>query len=112
MLEEGRIRAVIDALLPVLDGGRFPVKRIAGEPVRIEAHCLADGHDKLAVVLQWQLLDAAAEDATRVYEVRMTAGGDGVEHGVHARRAGAIPLQRPRVGRSFRVLARRTRAAR
>jgi len=39
---EGRSRAVIDALLPVVDAGRFPVKRIAGEPVRIEAHCLAD----------------------------------------------------------------------
>jgi starch synthase (maltosyl-transferring) len=51
---EGRVRAVIDALAPAIDGGRFPAKRIAGEPVRIEAHCLADGHDKLRVVLRWE----------------------------------------------------------
>ena len=37
---------------PSVDGGRFPAKRIAGEPVRIEAHCFADGHDQLRVVLQ------------------------------------------------------------
>jgi len=28
---DGRVRAVIDALLPAVDGGRFPVKCIAGE---------------------------------------------------------------------------------
>ena len=32
-IQEGRLRAVVDAILPVVDGGRFPVKRIAGEPV-------------------------------------------------------------------------------
>ena len=56
---EGRIRAVVDAVFPVVDGGRFPVKRIAGEAVRIDAHCFTDGHDKLRVVLEWQ----AAGDA-------------------------------------------------
>jgi starch synthase (maltosyl-transferring) len=56
---EGRSRAVIDALLPVVDAGRFPVKRIAGEPVRIEAHCLADGHDRLRVVMRWQAVNGA-----------------------------------------------------
>ena len=65
---EGRMRALIDAVFPVVDGGRFPAKRIAGEPVRIEAHCFTDGHDKLAVVLRWQGVDEA--DA---YEVDMTS---------------------------------------
>jgi hypothetical protein len=32
----------------MVDGGRFPAKRIAGEPVRIEAHCFTDGHDTAA----------------------------------------------------------------
>ena len=50
---EGRCRAVIDAVLPCVDGGRFPAKCTAGEPVRIEAHCFADGHDRIAVVLRW-----------------------------------------------------------
>lgn len=51
---DGRIRAVIDGLAPLVDGGRFPAKRIAGEPVRIEAHCFTDGHDQLRVLLHWQ----------------------------------------------------------
>ncbi len=50
---DGRIRAIIDSLSPTVDGGRFPAKRIAGEPVRIEAHCFADGHDRLRVTMRW-----------------------------------------------------------
>jgi starch synthase (maltosyl-transferring) len=65
-VREGRVRAVIDAVLPSVDGGRFPIKRIAGEAVAIEAHCFADGHDKLRVVLRWS--DAGASDE---YEVEM-----------------------------------------
>jgi starch synthase (maltosyl-transferring) len=63
---DGRTRAVIDAVLPAVDGGRFPVKRIAGEAVAVEAHCFTDGHDKLRVVLGWRAVDAG--DA---YEVDM-----------------------------------------
>jgi starch synthase (maltosyl-transferring) len=66
-IAEGRARAVIDAVLPVVDGGRFPIKRIAGEPVSIEAHCFTDGHDKLRVLLRWQL----AEPAAAGYEIEM-----------------------------------------
>jgi starch synthase (maltosyl-transferring) len=51
---EGRVRAVIDAVQPLVDAGRFPAKRIAGEPARIEAHCLTDGHDRLRVMLLWR----------------------------------------------------------
>lgn len=53
--EDGRIRAVIDAVHPIVDGGRFPVKRVAGERVEVTAHCFTDGHDSLRVVLQWWL---------------------------------------------------------
>ena len=60
------MRAVIDAVLPAVDGGRFPIKRIAGEAVEIEAHCFADGHDKLRVVLRWKSVAASDE-----YEVDM-----------------------------------------
>ena len=64
---EGRARAVIDAMLPVVDAGRFPAKRIAGEPVRVEAHCLTDGHDRLRVVLAWQVVDGS-----QLHEIDMT----------------------------------------
>src|ERR1700681_3574925 len=65
-IQDGRVRAVIDAVLPAVDGGRFPVKCIAGEAVGIEAHCVTDGHDKLRVVLRWHAVGASDE-----YEVEM-----------------------------------------
>jgi starch synthase (maltosyl-transferring) len=66
---EGRTRAVIDAVLPSVDGGRFPAKRVAGESVAIEAHCFTDGHDKLRVMLRWKRAYSADAD----YEVEMQA---------------------------------------
>jgi starch synthase (maltosyl-transferring) len=65
-VQEGRVRAVIDAVQPAVDGGRFAVKRIAGEAVGIQAHCFTDGHDRLRVVLRWHAVGAGDE-----YEVDM-----------------------------------------
>jgi starch synthase (maltosyl-transferring) len=67
-IQGGRVRAVVDALLPSVDGGRFAAKRIAGEPVLIEAHCFADGHDRLRAVLSWQRVPDPES-----FEVEMTA---------------------------------------
>jgi starch synthase (maltosyl-transferring) len=67
--EQGRARAVIDSVIPAVDAGRFPIKRIVGEAVRIEAHCLADGHDKLRVLLRWKLLGSEQSE----YEIDMQA---------------------------------------
>jgi len=73
-IAEGRVRAVIDAVLPTVDGGRFPAKRIAGESVSLEAHCFTDGHDKLRAVLRWKLAGLASAD----FEVDMKAQGNDV----------------------------------
>src|ERR1700733_9492844 len=71
-VREGRVRAVIDAVLPSVDGGRFPIKRIAGEAVAIEAHCFTDGHDRLRVVLRWCAAGTAGAAVTgEEYEVEM-----------------------------------------
>ncbi|MEO8502098.1 MAG: maltotransferase domain-containing protein, partial [Vicinamibacteria bacterium] len=67
---DGRARAVVDAVLPVVDDGRFAVKRIAGEPFEVKAHCFADGHDALRVLLIWW------------------AEGDGAEHEIPMRPLG------------------------
>ena len=67
---EGRTRAVIDAVLPIVDGGRFAAKSIAGKVFPVTAHCFTDSHDKLRVVLQWQAVDAAGAG---VQEVEMQA---------------------------------------
>jgi starch synthase (maltosyl-transferring) len=63
---DGRVRAVVDAVLPAVDGGRFAVKRVAGEPLEVEAHCFADGHDVLRARLRWR-----GEDARDWQEVEM-----------------------------------------
>jgi starch synthase (maltosyl-transferring) len=72
---DGRIRAVIDSLSPSVDGGRFPAKRIAGEPVRIEAHCFADGHDQLRVRLSW---NARGNPESSIDETDLAAQGNDV----------------------------------
>jgi starch synthase (maltosyl-transferring) len=71
--DEGRCRAVIDAVLPNVDAGAYPLKRVAGERFAIEAHCYADAHDRLRVVLCWQ-----AGERGEVYEVEMTPAGNDV----------------------------------
>jgi starch synthase (maltosyl-transferring) len=73
-IAEGRGRAVIDAVLPLVDGGRFLAKRIAGEPVAVEAHCFTDGHDKIRVVLRWKILASSNPD----YEIDMRLAGNDV----------------------------------
>src|SRR5205085_9305758 len=45
---DGRIRVVIENVAPAVDGGRFAIKRVAGETVKVEADCFTDGHDGLA----------------------------------------------------------------
>src|SRR5580698_10473708 len=74
---DGRVRAVIDALSPVVDGGRFRAKRLTGEPVCIEAHCFTDGHDKLRVALRWRRLAVGTLVASE-NEIAMRAQGDDV----------------------------------
>lgn len=58
-LNDGRIRAAIESISPSLDGGRFPVKRILGDTVRVEADCFADGHDVVACDLKWRRAGAS-----------------------------------------------------
>jgi len=47
-----RVRAVIDAVRPAVDDGRYAVKRVVGDQVEVEAHCFTDGHDVLRVILE------------------------------------------------------------
>jgi len=53
-LSEGRHRVVIENVRPEVDGGRFPVKRVVGEAVVVEADVFGDGHDAVACVLRHQ----------------------------------------------------------
>jgi starch synthase (maltosyl-transferring) len=45
----------IEDVYPSVDGGRFAVKRVAGEPVEVWADIFRDGHDVSAAELRWRL---------------------------------------------------------
>jgi len=45
-------RVVVEAVRPEIDGGRFPIKRTAGESVEVYATIFAGGHDVIAAVLR------------------------------------------------------------
>src|SRR4030095_10120232 len=47
-LRAGRKRVVIEGVAPEVDSGRFPIKRVTGESVVVEADVFADGHDSVA----------------------------------------------------------------
>lgn len=51
---EGRQRVVIARVQPELDCGRYPVKRIVGDELVVEADIFADGHDQLAAMLRYR----------------------------------------------------------
>src|SRR5688500_9339664 len=47
-------RILIEDIYPVIDAGRYPVKRIAGEPFEVWADVFRDGHDVIAAALLWR----------------------------------------------------------
>ena len=49
---EGRARVVIENVYPEVNGGRFPIKRVEGERVDVEADIFSDGHEVLAAVIR------------------------------------------------------------
>ena len=51
-LAENRI--AIETITPQLDGGRFPVKRVIGDTLVVEADIVCDGHETIAAVLQYR----------------------------------------------------------
>jgi len=65
---EGRKRVVIEGVEPEIDAGRFPIKRIVGEAVTVEADVFGDGHDHVGARLlyrheddaDWQMLTMEA----------------------------------------------------
>jgi starch synthase (maltosyl-transferring) len=49
---KGQQRTIIEAVTPEIDGARFPIKRVVGEEVVVEADIFADGHEVIAAVLK------------------------------------------------------------
>jgi starch synthase (maltosyl-transferring) len=45
---------IIEDVTPAVEGGRYPVKRVVGEPCVVEADVFREGHQILRVVVQWR----------------------------------------------------------
>jgi starch synthase (maltosyl-transferring) len=68
---EGRRRVVVENLRPCVDGGRFCVKRVAGDHIEVTADAFADGHDVVAAVVRHR-----RDGERRFREVRMESVGN------------------------------------
>ncbi|MCM0080753.1 alpha-1,4-glucan--maltose-1-phosphate maltosyltransferase [Geomonas sp. Red32] len=56
---EGRERITIEGVSPLVDCGRYPVKRVAGDELVVEADIFGDGHDEVMAVLLYRREDEA-----------------------------------------------------
>jgi starch synthase (maltosyl-transferring) len=50
---------IIEAIDPCIDGGRYPVKRVTGQELRVSADIFKDGHDVIAAALKWRVRESA-----------------------------------------------------
>src|SRR3954453_14038333 len=64
-------RHIIEAVSPVLNCGRFPVKRIVGDSFMVEADVFRDGHEVIRAAVLWRRYSDPAFS-----EVRMVAIGN------------------------------------
>ncbi|MGD9511310.1 MAG: alpha-1,4-glucan--maltose-1-phosphate maltosyltransferase, partial [Geminicoccaceae bacterium] len=75
-------RVAIEKVAPELDGGRFPVKRVVGDVLTVEADIFGDGHERLAAVVKYR---CAADDRWSEVPMRLVDND---------RWAGDLPLTR------------------
>jgi starch synthase (maltosyl-transferring) len=45
---------VISNVAPLVEGGKYPTKRVIGEPLHVEADIFKEGHDQVVAVLGWR----------------------------------------------------------
>ncbi len=61
---DGRCRAIIERVRPEIDAGRYPIKRIVGQRVVVDANVFTDGHDVVVAMLRYR--NAGAETWSEV----------------------------------------------
>ena len=57
---------MVEGVTPQVDGGRFPVKRVVGDLLVVEADVFADGHDEVRAELSWHKADSPAWQQTEM----------------------------------------------
>jgi starch synthase (maltosyl-transferring) len=109
--EAGSRRTIIvERLWPVLDGGRYPIKRVVGDTLLVTADVLADGHDLLDAVL---LLRAEGERRWREAPMRPVAEdrwSGSITLNRNARHRYAVEAWRDRFGSLRHALSRKLEA--
>ncbi|MFN4088721.1 MAG: maltotransferase domain-containing protein, partial [Alphaproteobacteria bacterium] len=50
-------RIAIEKVTPEIDGGRFPVKRVVGDALTVEADIFGDGHERIAASVRYREAD-------------------------------------------------------
>jgi starch synthase (maltosyl-transferring) len=63
---EGRCRVVIENVKPQLNCGLFPIKRIVGDLVAVEADVFGDGHDHVRARLLWKEEGSSTWESTEM----------------------------------------------
>jgi starch synthase (maltosyl-transferring) len=53
-MRDGRSRVVIEDVSPRVDSGEFPIKRVVGDTITVQAAVFADGHDAVAALLRYR----------------------------------------------------------
>ncbi|HEX5399139.1 MAG TPA: alpha-1,4-glucan--maltose-1-phosphate maltosyltransferase [Verrucomicrobiae bacterium] len=64
MAGDGRCRVMIEGVVPEINAGRYPIKRVPGENVVVEADIFADGHDLLSAALKFRRANASGWQET------------------------------------------------
>ncbi len=45
---------VIENVDPCIDGGRYPIKRVIGQELKVSADIFKDGHEQISANLKWR----------------------------------------------------------
>jgi len=75
---------VIENMEPCIDGGRYPVKRIVGQELKVWAVVSTVGHDQLSVLLKWRKIgnpDWHQKPMAQTENDRWEAACHFIEHG-------------------------------
>src|SRR5690606_16728824 len=58
---EGQKRANIENVVPQIDCGKYPIKRVVNERVEVRADIFTDGHDKVQAILLYRKIQKGKE---------------------------------------------------
>jgi starch synthase (maltosyl-transferring) len=53
-VQDGRTRVIIENITPRVDDGEFPIKRVVGDNISVEADVFTDGHDSISCALLYK----------------------------------------------------------